>query len=250
MRQAYWNPRSPKVFTDRPLGVGWAVNVPTLLRRLGVRSESKGALTSATTSPTRSPGGARQLRGRGLDWDGCHPCHAAGEDPSPMRRLLSIPIAALMSLLIAGTAFAAFCGNDSKLDGAGQTAVTGLPSTRPPRQLHRRSPSSRARTPAEAQGRVRRPSSSTSTVTVRRIASSTTRSSCPSTRSDTSRPGQVLDGLAVNPAVHRGHNPGGQDRRRVRRDRGMRLTEISRDAGRRSGPLIASGDFCARIGSQ
>ena len=39
MRQAYWNPKSPKVFTDRPLGVGWAVNIPTLLRRLGVRTE-------------------------------------------------------------------------------------------------------------------------------------------------------------------------------------------------------------------
>jgi hypothetical protein len=39
VRQAYWNPRSPKVFTDRPLGVGWAINVPTALRRLGVRHE-------------------------------------------------------------------------------------------------------------------------------------------------------------------------------------------------------------------
>jgi len=38
IRSAYWNPRSPKIFTDRPIGVGWAVNVPTLLRRLGVRS--------------------------------------------------------------------------------------------------------------------------------------------------------------------------------------------------------------------
>ncbi len=36
LRQAYWNPHSPKVFTDRPLGVGWAINIPTLLRRLGV----------------------------------------------------------------------------------------------------------------------------------------------------------------------------------------------------------------------
>jgi len=36
LRSAYWNPRSPKVFSDRPLGVGWAVNIPTLLRRLGV----------------------------------------------------------------------------------------------------------------------------------------------------------------------------------------------------------------------
>lgn len=38
LRQAYWNPRSPKLFTDRPLGVGWSVNIPTVLRRLGVRT--------------------------------------------------------------------------------------------------------------------------------------------------------------------------------------------------------------------
>ena len=39
LREAYWNPHSPKVFTDRPLGVGWAINIPTALRRLGVRQE-------------------------------------------------------------------------------------------------------------------------------------------------------------------------------------------------------------------
>lgn len=39
LRQAYWNPRSPKIFTDRPVGIGWSVNIPTVLRRLGVRSE-------------------------------------------------------------------------------------------------------------------------------------------------------------------------------------------------------------------
>ena len=38
LRSAYWNPRSPKVFTDRPLGVGWSVNIPTALRRIGVRT--------------------------------------------------------------------------------------------------------------------------------------------------------------------------------------------------------------------
>lgn len=36
LRLAYWNPRSQKIFTDRPLGVGWAINIPTLLRKLGV----------------------------------------------------------------------------------------------------------------------------------------------------------------------------------------------------------------------
>jgi hypothetical protein len=39
LRQSYWNPRSPKLFTDRPFGVGWSVNIPTVLRRLGVRTE-------------------------------------------------------------------------------------------------------------------------------------------------------------------------------------------------------------------
>lgn len=38
IKAAYWNPRSPKMITDRPLGVGWAVNIPTVLRRLGVRT--------------------------------------------------------------------------------------------------------------------------------------------------------------------------------------------------------------------
>ncbi|MEO6295440.1 MAG: hypothetical protein ABIP01_01475 [Candidatus Limnocylindria bacterium] len=36
LREAYWNPRSPKMFSPRPLGVGWAVNIPTVLRRLGI----------------------------------------------------------------------------------------------------------------------------------------------------------------------------------------------------------------------
>ena len=39
LRLAYWNPASPKILTDRPLGVGWAVNIPTLRRRLGVHRE-------------------------------------------------------------------------------------------------------------------------------------------------------------------------------------------------------------------
>ncbi|MGI8657883.1 MAG: hypothetical protein ACR2K4_03820 [Candidatus Limnocylindria bacterium] len=43
LRAAYWNPKSPKIFTPRPLGIGWAVNIPTLLRRLGVhRGFTKG----------------------------------------------------------------------------------------------------------------------------------------------------------------------------------------------------------------
>lgn len=40
LRQSYWNPRSSQLFTDRPFGVGWSVNIPTVLRRLGVHPGS------------------------------------------------------------------------------------------------------------------------------------------------------------------------------------------------------------------
>jgi hypothetical protein len=36
LRNAYWNPANSQVFTDRPLGVGWAINIPALLKRFGV----------------------------------------------------------------------------------------------------------------------------------------------------------------------------------------------------------------------
>lgn len=34
LRQAYWNPESETVFTDRVFGVGWAVNIPTAIRKV------------------------------------------------------------------------------------------------------------------------------------------------------------------------------------------------------------------------
>ena len=33
-RDAYWNPNDPRVFTDRVVGLGWAVNFAQLLPRL------------------------------------------------------------------------------------------------------------------------------------------------------------------------------------------------------------------------
>jgi hypothetical protein len=41
LREAYWNTESDTIFTDRPLGVGWAVNIPAVLRRAGVMSERR-----------------------------------------------------------------------------------------------------------------------------------------------------------------------------------------------------------------
>ena len=36
LRDSYWNTGSDRIFTDRPLGVGWGVNIPAVLKRLGV----------------------------------------------------------------------------------------------------------------------------------------------------------------------------------------------------------------------
>lgn len=49
VKRAYWNPHSTKVFTDRPLGVGWAINIPTALRRIGILQSRRGNGTRASS---------------------------------------------------------------------------------------------------------------------------------------------------------------------------------------------------------
>jgi len=34
VREAYWAPESDRVFSDKVVGVGWAVNIPTAARKL------------------------------------------------------------------------------------------------------------------------------------------------------------------------------------------------------------------------
>lgn len=34
LREAYWNPDSKTIFTERVFGVGWAVNIPVFTRKL------------------------------------------------------------------------------------------------------------------------------------------------------------------------------------------------------------------------
>ena len=38
IRDAYFNPSSDRIFSPEPIGVGWAVNIAAVLRRLGVLS--------------------------------------------------------------------------------------------------------------------------------------------------------------------------------------------------------------------
>jgi Family of unknown function (DUF5808) len=33
-RNAYWNPNDPRIFTDRVVGIGWAINFARLIPRL------------------------------------------------------------------------------------------------------------------------------------------------------------------------------------------------------------------------
>ena len=121
-----------------------------------------------------------------------------------MRRLVSIPIAVLMSLIIAGTALASFCGNESKRDGAGQHATLWVDlSTAPPTQTIIEG--------ANAAGKV-----TGGFVDVHLDFNGDGVSDCfindtyfISEHSGHIAPGQDLDGLAVVPAVHKGRNPGG-----------------------------------------
>ncbi len=39
VRAAYWDPSSDTIFTERVVGVGWAVNIPVLIRKLQQAAE-------------------------------------------------------------------------------------------------------------------------------------------------------------------------------------------------------------------
>ena len=39
LRDAYWNPSTDVIFTERVFGVGWAVNIPVAARKLGALVE-------------------------------------------------------------------------------------------------------------------------------------------------------------------------------------------------------------------
>ncbi len=43
LREAYWNPDDDRIFTDRVLGVGWAINAHALLRRIGALPQTSEA---------------------------------------------------------------------------------------------------------------------------------------------------------------------------------------------------------------
>jgi hypothetical protein len=123
-----------------------------------------------------------------------------------MRRLVSVPIALLMSLLVVGTTLAAFCGNESKQDGAGQHAVLLVDLSTSPETITILSG-------ANAAGNV-----TGGFVDVQLDFNGDGIGDCfiddtyfISEHSGQIAPGQALGEppLAVNPAIHRGQHPDG-----------------------------------------
>jgi hypothetical protein len=51
IRDTYWNTRSDRLFTEKPIGIGWSINIAAVLKRLGAlkagRSRSRQPGTSS-----------------------------------------------------------------------------------------------------------------------------------------------------------------------------------------------------------
>ena len=71
VKAAYWDPESDQVFTDKVIGVGWAVNVPVLIRKLNEASRqySDMATTIREGAQRWMPSGARPGDGTRNDDD-------------------------------------------------------------------------------------------------------------------------------------------------------------------------------------
>ena len=66
VRSAYWDPTSDTVFTEKVIGVGWAVNIPVLLRKLQQAAEQYASVSqqvreevSRYVPMSRRPGNGR-----------------------------------------------------------------------------------------------------------------------------------------------------------------------------------------------
>lgn len=71
IRSAYWDPASDRIFSDKVIGVGWAVNVPVLIRKLNEASRQYAEVTTSMRegishrmerSSARRPGDGQSTR--------------------------------------------------------------------------------------------------------------------------------------------------------------------------------------------
>jgi hypothetical protein len=66
IRSAYWDPASDRIFSDHVIGVGWAVNIPVLVRKLNAASRQYAEATASMREEVarRMPQASRSGDGR------------------------------------------------------------------------------------------------------------------------------------------------------------------------------------------
>jgi hypothetical protein len=71
LKAAYWDPENDRVFSDHVFGVGWAVNIPVLLRRLNEASRQYADATAGVREgiSQRLPQSAGKRSGNGRATD-------------------------------------------------------------------------------------------------------------------------------------------------------------------------------------
>lgn len=59
LRKAYWDPSSDRIFSDKVVGVGWAVNVPTAARKLSEIVQQYAEASAKLRAPRDDERGSR-----------------------------------------------------------------------------------------------------------------------------------------------------------------------------------------------
>jgi hypothetical protein len=55
LREAYWNPESDQIFSERVFGVGWAVNIPVAAQRVAALVDQYGDASRSLRAPKKRP---------------------------------------------------------------------------------------------------------------------------------------------------------------------------------------------------
>ncbi len=65
VKSAYWDPESDRIFSDKVVGVGWAVNIPVLMRKLNEASQQYSGVATQMREEVqrRMPTGSRPGNG-------------------------------------------------------------------------------------------------------------------------------------------------------------------------------------------
>ena len=60
LREAYWNPDSDEIFTERVFGVGWAVNIPVAARRVAALVDQYADASRSLRGPKKKRSSSRE----------------------------------------------------------------------------------------------------------------------------------------------------------------------------------------------